>query len=198
MFTVFYFMLVLNFVTLGENWGMWEYILIITISVATGIAIAVALQARPRFAIVTLDPLKFVMPNPDPNKVVKIVTEKVWFINKGMPDVHNIEMTCAKRPAGFYFNPSISYEESHLSNGSWRLSMPTLKTGETIELYMMNASAGKKFRFKGGRRIAQQTIMFPIASTRVIKATVIFAGFGILSLLYIASKTIIPFIAQYL
>ena len=177
---------------------MWETVLIIALSLLTGVLLAFAMQKRSRFAIVSLEPLSFTMPNKDPNKIVKIVTDKIWFINKGMPDVKNIEMTCKRRPAGFYFKPEIAYEDVNLANGAWKLSIPLLKSDETLELFMMNAPTRKKFRYRGGSRIPQQPILFPIASKRVIRGAIFFAIVGIISLLYIASKTAIPYIAPYL
>jgi hypothetical protein len=177
---------------------MWEIILIIVTSLVTGALLAMAIQRRPKFTIIAQEPLSFTMPNKDPSKAVKIISEKIWFINKGQPEVKNIEMTCSRRPAGFYFIPETGYAEENLANGGWRLTVPSLKTGETIELYMMNASTRKKFRFKNGSRIAQQPVLFPIASNRVIRGAVIFAAIGIISSLYIIAKTAIPFITPYL
>lgn len=177
---------------------MWETVLIIALSLLSGLLLAYALQKKAKFAIICLEPLSFTMPNKDPKKIVKIVSEKIWFVNKGMPDVKNIEMTCKRRPAGFYFKPEITYEESNLANGAWKLSIPLLKSEETLELYMMNAPERKKFRYRGGSRIPQQPILFPIASNRAIRTAVVFAIIGIISILYIISKTAIPYIAPYL
>lgn len=177
---------------------MWETILIITLSLFAGLMLSKVLQKKARFSIISLEPLSFTMPNKDPKKVVKIVSEKIWFVNKGMPDVKNIEMTCKRRPAGFYFKPETAYEESNLANGAWKLSIPLLKSEETLELFMMNAPSRKKFRFKGGSRIPQHPVLFPIASNRVIKGAVFFAIIGIISLLYLLSITAIPYIVPYL
>lgn len=177
---------------------MWETILIIVVSLAAGFALAMALRKRARFAIVALEPLSFNMPSKDPKKAVKLTSEKIWFVNKGQIDVKNIEMTCKRRPAGFYFKPEVGYEESNLSNGGWKISVPLLKSGETLELLLLNAPARKKFRYRGGNRIPQEPILFPIASNRVIKGTIILATLGIISLLYILAKTLIPQIAPYL
>ena len=178
--------------------NMWETILIIVTSLVAGIVIAFALQRRAKFIIVAQEPLSFAMPNKDPSKEVRIVSEKIWFINKGNPEVKNVEMTCKRRPAGFYFIPETGYAEQNLANGGWRLTVPVVKSGETLELYMMNAPERKKFRFKGGSRIAQQPVLFPIASRRVIRGAIVFASIGIVASLYVIAKTAIPLIAPYL
>ena len=177
---------------------MWEIILIIVTSFAMGAFISFAVQRRAKFTIVAQEPLTFTMPNKDPSKAVKIISEKIWFLNKGQTEIKNVEMTCRRRPAGFYFIPETGYAEQNLANGGWRLTVPVIKSGETLELYMMNAADRKKFRYKGGKRIAQQPILFPIASNRVIRGAIFFAVIGMISTLYVIAKTAIPFIADYL